>query len=189
LPERLAAFHRTYPDITVQLSIGNTAQVARAVREGAAELGFIEGRIEDQILTQHVVARDHLVLLVRADHRWARLPKLRPEQLPEAAWVLREVGSGTRSEFGAALASHGMSFDQLQIALELPSNEAVRAAVEANAGAAVLSELVARHGLRSGMLARVEFHLPDRLFYALFHSERRHSRAADAFMAMLARSP
>lgn len=188
LPERLTLFHNAYPDIAVQLSIGNTAQVARAVREGTAELGFIEGRIEDQVLTQHVVGLDHMVLVARADHPWARLPRLRPEQLTETAWVLREVGSGTRSAFGEALASHGLSFEQLNIALELPSNEAVHAAVEANAGVAVLSELVARRGIRSGMLARVEFHLPDRLFYALFHSERRHSRAADAFMTMLSKT-
>ena len=50
--------------------------------------------------------------------------------LPESAWVLREPGSGTRSAFEAALAAAGLAPGALPVALELPSNEAVRAAVE-----------------------------------------------------------
>ena len=43
LPPRLAAFHSRYPGIVLDVAMGNTAQVARAVAEGAAELGLVEG--------------------------------------------------------------------------------------------------------------------------------------------------
>jgi DNA-binding transcriptional LysR family regulator len=57
--------------------------------------------------------------------------------------VLRESGSGTRQVFEAAWRGFGLDPAELKIVLELPSNEAVRGAVEAGAGATVLSRLVA----------------------------------------------
>ncbi len=74
------------------------------------------------------------------------------------------------------------------VALELPSNEAVRAAVEGGAGATAISELVAECGLRSGTLARVKFRLPERTFRVLRHRERYRSKAADAFMTLVGKT-
>ena len=63
--------------------------------------------------------------------------------IADTEWVLREPGSGTRSAFEAAVASLAPACATLRIALELPSNEAVRAAVEAGLGATALSASVA----------------------------------------------
>ena len=187
LPSRLVAFRHAYPQIEVRLSIGNTAQVAEAVAEGAAELGFIEGQINDPALELTVVDSDRLVIVVAKGHRWMTKQRVSPEELIQENWVLREPGSGTRSEFEAALAKRGVAVGRLKVVLELPSNEAVRAAVEAGAGATAISELVAASGFRSGALARVGFKLPDRTFHVVRHRERYHSRAGDAFMAIAAK--
>ncbi len=184
LPSRLVAFRHAYPEIEVRLSIGNTAQVAEAVVEGAAELGFVEGQVTDARLEFKVVDRDRLCIVVASGHRWAGQPRISPQEMLRETWVLREPGSGTRSEFEAALARHGVSADRLKVALELPSNEAVRAAVEAGAGATAISELVATSGFLSGRLSRVRFKLPERIFHAVRHRERYRSRAGDAFMAI-----
>ena len=47
----------------------------------------------------------------------------------QVQWILREPGSGTRSIFEAALPAFGLEARDLAIALELPSNEAVRTTV------------------------------------------------------------
>jgi hypothetical protein len=49
---------------------------------------------------------------------------------------MREPGSGTRSEFEAALRKLGADPEALQVALVLPSNEAVLSAVRAGVSAA-----------------------------------------------------
>src|ERR1700761_6004194 len=46
LPERLVAFRQAHPGIEVEVEIGNTAEAAKAVIEGAAELGLVEGEID-----------------------------------------------------------------------------------------------------------------------------------------------
>ena len=103
LPPRLVAFRRAYPRIEIRLTIGNTAEVAEAVESGAAELGFVEGAVKSESLESLVVARDQLVLVVGPEHPWGDAKSLKPADLLKGEWVLREVGSGTRSAFEQAL--------------------------------------------------------------------------------------
>jgi DNA-binding transcriptional LysR family regulator len=189
LPRHLVAFRRAHPGIGIRLGIGNTAQVAAAVREGAAEIGFVEGAIDDPLLAIEQVARDQLVVVVGAGHPWAVLGRLEPGMVPQSDWVLREPGSGTRSVFEAALQAAGVPSGALPVALELPSNEAVRAAVEAGLGATAISASVAAPGLEAGLLHRVPFDLPERKFHAVRHLERHRSRAAEALLAIIAAPP
>jgi DNA-binding transcriptional LysR family regulator len=185
LPRHLVAFRRAYPGIDIRLAVGNTAQVAAAVHDGAAELGFVEGAVEYPALTIGRVARDQLVVVVSPGHPWASADSIEPARLAETEWVLREPGSGTRSVFEAALSGFGIAPSALKIALELPSNEAVRAAVEAGMGATAISASVAAPSLESGLLHRLRLDLPERDFNVLRHVERYRSSAADALLALI----
>ena len=185
LPRHLVAFHEINPHVTVRLKIDNTAQVAAAVEDGAAELGFVEGAVATDRLVCTPVARDQLVIVVGQNHRWAAGEALTPSNLLQSVWVLREPGSGTRSVFEEALAHFDISPDQLQVAMELPSNEAVRAAVEAGLGATALSASVAASGIEAGLLHAANFLLPDRSFYLLRHHSRYQTRAASALIDMV----
>lgn len=189
LPRHLVAFRRAHPAIDIRLSVGNTAQVAAAVHEGLAELGFIEGAIDDPMLVTTEVARDQLVVVVGADHPWSGVGRIGMAQLVDTEWVLREPGSGTRSEFETALESAGISLKDMKIALELPSNEAIRAAVEAGLGATAISGSVAAPGLEAGLLHQVEVVLPERAFHAVRHVERYSSVAADRLLAAIGVRP
>ncbi len=187
LPRHLADYRRAHPRIGLHLTVGNTAQVATAVHEGTAELGFVEGAVSNPALHSEVVAHDRLVLVVGADHPWAGRARADFNELPELDWVLREPGSGTRSAFEAAFARSGVT-QTLNVALELPSNEAVRAAVEAGAGATVISASVVAPSLEAGLLHRVDLDLPDRTYVVLRHRERHCSRAATALLDAVQRT-
>ena len=185
LPRHLVAFRRAWPDIEIRLSAGNTAQVAHGVREGAAELGFVEGVVDDPALSSSVVGRDQMLVLVAPGHEWAAGAPVTPRDLTASEWVLREPGSGTRSEFEAALDRFGLVSGQLRVAFELPTNEAVRAAAEAGAGATALSASVAAPSLEAGLLCQVNLALPDRAFHVLQHRERYLSRGAEALLRIV----
>ncbi|HZD90871.1 MAG TPA: LysR family transcriptional regulator [Pseudolabrys sp.] len=187
LSPRLVAFRHAYPQVEVRLAVGNTAQTAKAVIDGTAELGFVEGRVDDAALQQSTIDHDRLTIVVGATHPWAKKKSLSKKDLLEADWVLRESGSGTRSEFEAALNGEGVASDKLRIVLELPTNEAVRAAVEAGAGVTAISELVVDAGLRAGTLIAMAFPLPTRPFLVLHHRDRYQSKAAQAFLDVIGR--
>jgi DNA-binding transcriptional LysR family regulator len=184
LPRHLVAFRRAHPAIDIRLAIGNTAQVAAAIREGEAELGFVEGEISDPHLAVEGVARDSMIVVVGRAHPWCQSADVGARDFMDADWVLREQGSGTRSVFEAAMADLGVPASELRVAMELPSNESVRAAVEAGLGATALSASVAAPGLEAGLLHHVPFDLPDRTFYAVRHVQRDLSRAAESLLGM-----
>ena len=184
LPRHLMAFRRAHDQIELIVGIGNTMEVARAVRDGVAEIGLIEGAIDHPGLVEREVARDQLVIVVAPDHPWAaRQTALQPSELLDVAWVMREPGSGTRSEFEAALAVAGLDPVKLTVAIELPSNEAVRSAVETGDAATAISASVAAPSIEAGLLVAVPFDLPSRAFRSLLHAERTPSRSAEAFLA------
>ena len=182
LPRRVQTFHAAYPGIELKLSISNTEQVARMVREGSADLGLVEGEVDESLLAADEIDGDSLILAVGAKHPWANRTKVSAKDLPTSPWILRERGSGTRSMFEAALRQNGLKLSDLKVSLELPSNEAVRSAVETGDGATVISDLVAAPSLAARTLHRVRFDLPRRSFYILRHRERHVSRAEDALL-------
>ena len=190
LPRHLVAFRRAYPGIEIRLAVGNTAQVAAAVHDGLAELGFVEGAVDDAALASTRVATDQLVLVVPPDHPWVSCQALTMRDVAaQGEWVLREPGSGTRSAFEAAMRVAGVPAGSLRVVLELPSNEAVRAAVEAGMGATVISASVAVPSLEAGLLHQVPLALPERPFHVLRHREREPSRAAQALLGLIAGQP
>lgn len=188
LPRLMHRFRVLYPAISLSLKIANTAQVAEAVLHGEGNIGFLEGEVDDPVFEKIPAGEDQLVLVVAPGHPWASARRVEAKQLLQSRWVLREKGSGTRQMFQQALQRDGLDIAQLNVALELPSNEAVRSAVEAGAGAAVMSQLVAESSLRVQGLVQVEFDLPSRPFVALCRRDRQRTRAEEAFLRMLRRT-
>jgi DNA-binding transcriptional LysR family regulator len=141
----------------------NSDAVIAQVRAGEADLGFIEGPRAPSGLAHLVIGRDELVLVVRPDHPWARRRReLSPAELAGVSLVAREAGSGTREAYVEALA-RALAADQdatgpvhpAPPALEFSTTAAVRGAVLAGAGPAVLSELAVGEDLAAGRLRRV----------------------------------
>jgi DNA-binding transcriptional LysR family regulator len=173
LPPLMHRYRVGYPDILLALTIGNTEAVAAMVREGAVDLGFVEGPVDDQALSVTPVAEDEMVLVVSpALHLPKRRQIISSADLKALRWVFREPGSATRALFEKAMAKAGLRISDINMVLELPSNEAVRAAVEDAAGAAVLSKLVVASSIEAGSLIDLNFVLPKRQFFALRHKER-----------------
>lgn len=155
LPGWLGTFRREWPDVEIALTVANSTEVGRLINPDV--LGFVESpELPATVPTgasSQVVAADRLVVVVAADHEWAR--RTRPLSLDEllaTPLVVREPGSGTRVSLEQAVAGHGRLAPP---ALELASNAAVRVAVAAGAGPAVLSELAVRSAVAGGVLRAV----------------------------------
>lgn len=153
VPGWLAALHSKLPDVHVGLEVANSEAVIRRVRDGEAELGFVEGPDLAADLEQLVVARDRLVVVVAPEHPWAS-----PDHAVDRALLLatplvtRERGSGTR----ATLERSSQDVVLAPSLLELGSNEAVKGAVRAGVGPAVLSDFAVRRDLDQRLLVEVE---------------------------------
>jgi molybdate transport repressor ModE-like protein len=156
LPIWLARFAAERPGTAVRLAASNSADVAATLLRGTAEIGFVEGPGLPAGLQEREVARDRLVVVVPPGHPWTR--RRRPVEADELAGtrlVQREPTSGTRASLEAALAGVGPMATPL---LELSTTSAVRSAVAAGAGPAVLSDLAVRDDVAVGRLVVVPVH-------------------------------
>lgn len=185
LPPRLMALHDLHPGIAFRLTPGNTAQVADAVQSGAADLGFVEGEVAQGDLHRQVVARDHLVLVMAAGHPLAGARDLSAAQLAAQRWVLREPGSGTRSEFDTWLMAQGLAVDGLQVAVEMPSNEAVLNAVANSRCLGALSHRAVASAAGAGWVDTMPLAGAARTFSVLTDPRRHRTRAVQALLRIV----
>ena len=187
LPPFLTRFHDANPRVDLSLTVGNTRQVAQAVADGAADIGFVEGDLPASDLRRQVVARDELVLLLARSHPMARRPGYTAADYQGFQWLLREPGSGTRSEVEAHLARMGLAPDDLTVALTLPSNEAILAAVAGSQAVSMLSRRALVAARAQGLaLRRVTWApRPTREFSVLTDPRRHRTRAVAALLEMV----
>ena len=186
LPSRLQGFQAAYPGIEVDVRIANTDRVAADVRESIADLGFIEGDIDDGALAARRIDGDALVVVVGPKHPFARQKKLPADWMKQTPWILREVGSGTRAMFEQALKKRGLRLSDLKVQLELASNEAIRTAIESGLCATAISDLVVGKSVAANTLVRIDGELAKRAFYVLRHKERHVSKAEAALLSSIA---
>ena len=81
LPAWLAFYRLEAGDAAVTVDVVNSETVLAQVRDGAADIGFIEAPADLRGLASTVLARDEIVVVVAAGHRWARRRSLRPAEL------------------------------------------------------------------------------------------------------------
>lgn len=141
----------------VILTAMNSDHAIAAVRDSEADLGFIESPGVPRGLRSRVVGTDELVVVVPPSHKWARAAApISAAELAGTPLVSREHGSGTRDSLDAALRrSLGPSASQVPPAIELSSATAMRAAVLAGAGPAVMSRLAVADDVSVGRLSQI----------------------------------
>jgi DNA-binding transcriptional LysR family regulator len=155
LPAWLTALRAVDPGAAVALTAENSTEVATALLAGTADVGFLEGPDLPAGLRAEPVGRDTLTVVVGPAHPWARRASgISAGELAATALVSREAGSGTRRFLEEALRAQA-GLDRVPPIAELSSTTAIKAAVAAGAGPAVLSSLAVAAELSAGTLRAV----------------------------------
>jgi DNA-binding transcriptional LysR family regulator len=152
LPALLSLFGQKYPHIRVRAIVSDSMAVMAQVERGEVSLGLVGRKIDNPHLDFRFLASDRMVLVVPPGHVLSQRQKVSVKQLPRYPLVLREEGSGLRHCFEKSLDKVGLSLADLQVTLELGSNEAIKEAVLRGVGVAVLSTYAVQKELRAGQL-------------------------------------
>lgn len=156
----LAQFARSHPQVSVDVQIGNTREIAQAVQSLAVDLGMIEGASHWPGLVVHPWLRDELVLVAAPGDALAQAAAQRPlglAQLRRARWLLREPGSGTRERVEQALLPR---LHQLPAAATLGSSEAIARCAAQGLGISYLPRVLVQPLLAAGTLVELASVLP-----------------------------
>ena len=184
IPELFSAFRRQHPKVRLVLEIAATQRILEQVHSGAMDLGLVEGPIEASDLVARPFHTDELVLIVPAGHRWASRKLVMVAELTEEPFVEQEPGFGTREIVQGQLAARGV---RVNLVMEVGSPEALKWAVRAGLGVAIVSRSIAELELEAGLLAAVsirDLHLT-RPLQTVMRRDKQVSPSLSAFWDLL----
>ncbi len=190
LPPLVAAFKRAHPDVMMTLHVIDSREIVRGVIEGTYEVGMVGARFEEGRVHYKPFTQDELVLAVPAGHPWAGRATVRLSELAGQSFIMRERGSGTRKVMERALADHSVDAGSLRVVLEVTGNEAVRQALRAGAGIAVISRRAIEDDIRCKTVTALRIHGVKLLrdFFLVTHRSRSRSPLGNAFLSFLQQS-
>ena len=148
LPAWLDRFSRLYPSIQIKVVTQNTATVAAAVAAGTLDCALVEGPTGQSGLLEQPLADDELLAVVSTSHPLASITQPDPEELRRHRYVAREAGASL-DHFAAQMLGSGFSGAQR---IEFGHLDAVRAAVLAGLGFAVLPRVAIERAIVDGRL-------------------------------------
>jgi DNA-binding transcriptional LysR family regulator len=140
LPLILTGFKQKYPGIQVNLLIGDTKEIVQKVADSRVEIGIVGTKTKNEKLEFSDFATEKLVLIAPYDCNWFKGESATIEELKKSPFVLREIGSGTRTAMRQKLYEAGVKETDLNIVMSLGSTAAVKRAVESGAGVSIVSE-------------------------------------------------
>ncbi|MDI5921900.1 LysR family transcriptional regulator [Halomonas sp. LR5S13] len=150
VPYLLARFRAHYPNVQVRLRVCNRRQALERLAERCDDLVIMARVPEDEALVFMPILDNEMIPVVWPGHPLleAKAPTL--EDFARHYVLMREPGSGVRSAFEELAADQDV---QLQHAIELGTNEAVKQGVMAQLGVSVLPRLAVRLEVEAGLLA------------------------------------
>ena len=184
LPALIASFQEQYPGIALNLQIANSRVIEERIRGNDLDLGVVGGhalRQGEECLASGLL--DELVLIVPAKHPWARRREVAPAQIAGQRVLVREEGSATREVAERALQHAGITW---RASMELGHTEAIKQAVMAGLGVALVSVHAIRGETASGRLHALRFKgmRIHRHFHVIHNEARALSASARAFLEL-----
>ena len=153
IPMLLVQFNRMFPTIDVRLHIDNKENVFGMIERNEVDLA-ISGRVPDSSdYVGEPFASNPQAFVCAPSHPLSRKKNISYELLSEYPFVVRERGSGTRAAMERCFDEHQA---QMQIFMEMPSNETIKQAVMAGMGISFLSLHTIGLELKHGLIATVD---------------------------------
>lgn len=136
VPRFLGTFCATFPDVDIALEVLNRDGVLKRLRDNLDDLYIMSMPPADMALECHAFLSNPLDLIAAASHPLAGREHIPLAELASLRFILREKGSGTRLAGDNHFRLLGFVPD---VRMELGSNEAIKQAVSAGLGLAVIS--------------------------------------------------
>lgn len=155
LPRLLGDFKAQYPNVHARLMVANSESIEAKIADHTLDVGLIEAPSHHPQLMSHVCCEDELVAICSPKYQVAQYISITPVQLAELPYVSRESGSGTREVMDDYFRKNGVQPEDLHIVMELGSREAIKGAVEAGLGIAIVSRATIQKEIKLGDLIAI----------------------------------
>lgn len=183
VPRLLGEFSKLHPGVKVSLSVTNREQVLSSLASGLDDLYILGQPPEGLAVTAIPFLENPLIVLAAPDHPLAGKKSIPLARLAEEPWLLREPGSGTRKTLERLFTEQDL---RITPRMELGSNEALKQAVLAGLGIAVVSRhVLALHPPEQFAVLDVAGFPIVRQWYAVYPAGRQRSVVTRTFLDFL----
>ena len=136
LPSLLGSFLQQHPDVEPKLKFTNRARVIERLMNNDDDFVIMGQVPKDNNLEAYPFLNNILGVVAYNHHPLSSKKNITLEELVKQRFLIREAGSGTQYAFDQLLQKHGLAIEPY---MELGSSEALKHAVMAGLGIAVLS--------------------------------------------------
>ena len=189
VPDLLGPFAEAHPGVDIELAVENRDRVVEHLQRGNYDLAVMMLPPSHLPLQALPFLDNPLVVIAKPGHPMVG-KRIKLASLSKARWLMREPGSGTRMVAEQHFEAQGF---EAQVAMSLGSNEAIKHAVAAGLGIAVVSQLAVAGdlaGLSSGLpgklvALRVQGFPLKRQWSVVWRTDQAQSAAARVFVKYL----
>ena len=155
LPHLAARFRQHYPGVQIFIQPCVRTEMTSRLLAEEADLGVVSSEIDDSDLECQYFFTDQISLIVPLVHPFSKRESIEPSELLDAPIILREPTSGTRRVLESELAKHDISFDEMNILMEVGNAEAIVLAVAGNLGVSFVSRVASAYARAWGCVVDV----------------------------------
>jgi DNA-binding transcriptional LysR family regulator len=183
-PRLLAAFHRRYPGIDLELDVTNRERLIQQLVANSVDVVLMGKPPESVEVEAEPFMRNPLVVIAPPDHPLCAEQNISLERLAEEVFVMREPGSGTRQAMERIFSERGL---EIRRGMQMTRNEAIKQAVRAGLGLSIVSAHTIELELETGRLVKLDVAgLPiERKWYLVYRKRKRLSPSSQAFRSFV----
>lgn len=184
VPRLLGQFRHRYPGIKVSLQVTNRKQVLERLSENLDDLYILGQPPEGLDINLRPMLENALVAIAPSDHPLAHEKNIPLQRLAEEPFIMREAGSGTRMAVERFFAENRV---EINVEMEIGSNEAIKHAIVGGLGVSVLSRhVLALEGTKGPLTILDVEGLPiQRHWYIVYPASKQLSVVAQTFLEYL----
>ena len=183
LPPLLAKYRGEHESYDLRFEIAPLHDIAERVARNDLDMAVVAGPLPSGELQARPLADDELVIVAPPNAPLARARALKPAELGAETWIVREEGSDTRRQVATWWHRHRLAPART---MTFDNPDAVKRAVMAGLGIAMVSRLTVAEELAARRLAAVPLRtpLPARAFAVVDHPQKHHGAACRAMLQL-----
>ncbi len=182
MPKYIDAYNKLHENVKFSLKSTNTNDVIRFIKEGVYDIGFIEDKCNDEMLTCKKISSDELIVIT-SNQELAKKDEHFIDTLSDMQWIMREVGSGTRSAFLDAIYP-----ERVNTYMEFDHTETIKKFLKLSTNyIACLPRISVEQELKEGSLFELHIRGYDfrRDFILIMRKDKKSSVLVDDFMKFI----
>ncbi|MCC9041137.1 LysR family transcriptional regulator [Myroides sp. M-43] len=126
LPPLLAEFKKKVNDLHLDVVSDNTTVVENLLLTKSIDVGLVEGYSKNPQIKYIDFIKDEIVLVCGSNNELAKKGSIKPQELRNLSFLLRETGSGTLDVVDSSLKEIGITISDLENEMSFSSTESIK---------------------------------------------------------------